>query len=377
MTIISWVVFFFIVLYAYLIFQIQTAWSTQNTDSTLPEELPFVSIIIAARNEEDNISKCLDSLDQSDYPSERFEVIVIDDMSTDQTTQVVQSHSGKNIKLFNLKDATKQGSKKQALAYAAEVANGEIWMYTDADCIVSPKWISKCVSTFSQKEHIKVILGPVSHDGNLSNYISIWQQLDLMGMMAVTNAGVTRHQYYIGNGANLSIRANLWDAVGYAVDTPHRFASGDDVTLVQKAADRDKESVYYLLDQKYIVNTEVQPDFTSLLRQRLRWTSKNSLQSSTSQRVVMSSIFLLCFLTLIMGFLSLINWHYCFLFLFLMGSKALIDTIYLSKIQAFFKTKISWFWMIILSPIHTLYVAVFGLLAIIPQRYSWKGRFVN
>ena len=383
--IISGVTVLSVVLYAILIYLIQRPWNPQSIATVLPGELPFVSIIIAARNEEDHIQDCLDSLAACTYPPDYYEVIVIDDMSTDMTAHIVQSHSCKCITLYNLGDVTDHGSKKQALAYAAQVARGQLWMYTDADSIVPPQWISKCVTAFSDQPDTQVILGPVSYTNGqsgsdrdtLSSTLSKWQQLDIMGMMAVTYAGVHRQQWYIGNGANLAIRASLWDQVGYDLNADHQFASGDDVTLVQGAADLDHQSILYLLDQDYSVKTSLQPTLPSLLRQRLRWTSKNNVQSSIPQKAVMGLTWLYCLLTLIMGVLSMMHWQYLAAFLLLIISKALIDTLYLSKVQSFFESKIPRIWMAILSPLHTLYVAMFGLLALFPQRYSWKGRTVK
>ncbi len=391
MTIIYGVTLVSILLYASLIVLIQNCWRPTEYKVVLPSDLPYVSVIIAARNEEDKIKDCLDSLALSTYPSDRYEVIVIDDMSTDQTAQIVRSHSCKCVTLYQLNQVTKHGSKKQALAYAAHLAKGQIWMYTDADSLVPSNWISKCVTTFSSTPETKVILGPVSytmaqnptinrhnHSGsNLSTALSKWQQLDIMGMMAVTNAGIYLQQWYIGNGANLALRATLWKQVGYPLNTDHKFASGDDVTLVQGAADLNKDSIQYLLDTDYIVQTSLQPDFTSLSRQRLRWTSKNHVQSSIPQKAMMATTWLFCLWTLIMGVLSVMHWQYFTTFLLLVFCKAIIDTIYLSRVQEFFGSRITGIWMAILSPVHTLYIALFGLLAVFPQRYTWKGRSVR
>jgi cellulose synthase/poly-beta-1,6-N-acetylglucosamine synthase-like glycosyltransferase len=364
-------------LYGVLIFVVSSYWNVSTeikTKGSTPST--FVSVIIAARNESAHISKLLDSLLASSYDLSKIEILVIDDFSMDNTADLVRNYSVDNVTLLSLSDATDTGSKKQAIAYATSLAKGDIWMFTDADCTVPKDWIYRTVHRFHRESRLKVLLGAVTYP-TVSGFIKIWQQLDLMGMLAVTKAGVDRQQWFIGNGANLSIKSELWKSIGYSLDQKHKYASGDDVTLVQAAAKIDPASIGYDLHTGSLVSTQPQPTFAELLQQRLRWTSKNATQSGTGQKIVMgfTFVFSLYFLMLLVG--SMMNHELWIAWLIVLVLKAILDTIFLTRIQRLYPSKIKTWQMLILSPLHTIYIAIFGLLALFPQKYSWKGRKVS
>src|SRR5687768_10577527 len=99
----------------------------------------YISIIIPARNEEENIGELLKVLQQQTYPKNLFEIIVVNDHSTDNTTEVVKQFPG--IKLVELKDETINSYKKKAIETGIAAASGELIVTTDADCIPSPSWL--------------------------------------------------------------------------------------------------------------------------------------------------------------------------------------------------------------------------------------------
>lgn len=365
-----------ILAYAVLIILILSKWKPSSSPINSIDQRPKISIIVAARNEERTIKPLIDSILANAYPEDKLEILVVDDHSTDSTADIVDKYPSDCVHLLALSDVTAVGSKKQAIAYAGSIASGDIWMYTDGDCQVPSTWISQCISTFQSNQNTQVVLGTITYRRQ-STWLGQWQQLDLMGMMAVTKAGIELRQWFIANGANLAIRSQLWNQVGYDLDTDHVYASGDDVTLVQKASILDPYAITYNLHSDYIVTTAIQPSYSDLLQQRIRWTSKNGMQSSLSQKFVMVTTFLTC----LMIYTSIIAsiWMPSMLIhlLSLLGFKTIIDTLYLRIIQEFFKSQIRTIRMIILSPLHTLYVTIFGILAIFPQQYQWKGRRVR
>ena len=96
-----------------------------------------ITVIIPARNEEENIASCLDSICNQSYPSNLFEVLVVDDHSTDNTAAIVKSYERKNVKLISLKDFVQDALnsyKKKAIEIAIAQSTGELIVCTDADC---------------------------------------------------------------------------------------------------------------------------------------------------------------------------------------------------------------------------------------------------
>lgn len=115
---------------------------------SFPSKLPFVSIIVPARNEENKIGRCLASLLAQNYP--HFEIIVIDDRSTDNTAQIIQSYvdsdQNKRIKFVHGKDAPDGWiGKCNALAHAVTYASGDWFVFTDADTYHKPNSIRDAV----------------------------------------------------------------------------------------------------------------------------------------------------------------------------------------------------------------------------------------
>lgn len=110
-------------------------------------DLPFVSVLVPARNEEGKIGRCLDSLIKQDYPN--FEVIVIDDRSVDGTAAVIQSYAAQDprIKPVSGKDTPPGWTGKcNALAHAVGYASGDWFFFTDADTFHQPNSIRDAVS---------------------------------------------------------------------------------------------------------------------------------------------------------------------------------------------------------------------------------------
>ena len=366
-----------VLLYGVLIIVISSYWKlSPEVDLSDPSHVASVTIIIAARNESRNITKLLDSLLATSYDLSNVEILVVDDFSTDNTAEKVRNHPSNKVKLLSLSDVTDNGSKKQAIAYATSQAKGDIWIFTDADCIVPPDWISRIAYRFASNNKLNVLLGAVTYPRAIG-LIEMWQQLDLMGMMAVTKAGVDRKQWFIGNGANLAIKSELWEYVGYQLDQEHKYASGDDVTLVQAASTIDPASIGYDLHQGSVVITQPQRTFADLLQQRLRWTSKNAAQSGIGQKLVMGFMFVLSLYFIVLFACACLNHELWMELGFLLFFKAVLDSLFLTITQNKFPSNIKPWYMILLSPLHTIYIAVFGLLAIFPQKYSWKGRKVS
>lgn len=111
------------------------------------KSLPFVSVIIPARNEEGKIGRCIDSVLKQDYPN--FEVVIINDRSTDRTGDIIGEFAAndKRIKFVQGKEAPDGWiGKCNALANAVGYASGEFFIFTDADTFHHPNSIRDAIS---------------------------------------------------------------------------------------------------------------------------------------------------------------------------------------------------------------------------------------
>ena len=148
---IYWAVILLLTLfYVAFIFLYMTFWKKlsffQNTEGYAPQT--FISVLIPARDEQDNIIECLQAIVSGNYQKSLFEIIVIDDHSDDETPQYVRDFSAKNpnVRLIELKNYIKlsdnQPFKKRAIEAAIGEARGTLIVTTDADCLAQPNWLN-------------------------------------------------------------------------------------------------------------------------------------------------------------------------------------------------------------------------------------------
>ncbi|HEV2402102.1 MAG TPA: glycosyltransferase family 2 protein [Candidatus Sulfotelmatobacter sp.] len=117
--------------------------ANQTVSPAAGGELPFVSLLVACRNEEKYISKCLDSILASDYPKERMEVLVIDGMSVDRTRQIVKDYAKRNPSMRLLDNA--KIYFPSAMNVGIQNARGDVVLITSAHSLCDSKYVSACV----------------------------------------------------------------------------------------------------------------------------------------------------------------------------------------------------------------------------------------
>jgi cellulose synthase/poly-beta-1,6-N-acetylglucosamine synthase-like glycosyltransferase len=206
----------------------------QHATSNEQRETRF-SIIIPARNEEKNIRACLDSICGQNYSKDLYEVIVVDDHSTDGTADIVNNYAAKNIRLISLreiiKDETLNAYKKKAIEIGIARSNADIIVTTDADCIVPENWL-KTIASFYKETNAAFIAMPVSYACD-NNFIEIFQALDFMTLQGITGASVHKRVHSMCNGANLAYsKPAFYEVNGFkGIDN---IASGDDMLLMHK-----------------------------------------------------------------------------------------------------------------------------------------------
>jgi glycosyltransferase involved in cell wall biosynthesis len=238
MQLIFFITFLFLVLYAGLIIYYRQSW-VSIADLGLPilDFIPStkISVIIPARNEGQNIKDCLDSIIGQLYPKHLFEVLVVDDHSTDNTAAIVLSYQLQNIKLISLKDFVAANEinayKKKAIEIAIKQSTGDLIVTTDADCTAPPNWLQTIAAFYQQKKPDLMVM-PVAIDCS-NRFIEIFQALDFMTLQGITGASVHKKFHSMCNGANLAYTKKAFNAVnGFkGIDT---IASGDDMLLMHK-----------------------------------------------------------------------------------------------------------------------------------------------
>jgi cellulose synthase/poly-beta-1,6-N-acetylglucosamine synthase-like glycosyltransferase len=254
-----------------LIFYIGVSKSRKDT-SIKTNELyePFVSIIIPSRNEENNIKKCIDYFSRSDYKINKFEIIAVDDRSTDRTSEILSALQLKyeNLKIVSVTEKTKNSNlkgKPGALSEGIKVSKGELILMTDADCEVNPKWISSIVKQFSDRE---LSLLPSFTLIKVNSIFDKLQAVEWIYMSTMASGGVGIKQPLGCFGNNLSIRKSVYDKLGGYENI--QFSVTEDLALEQ-AVFKIGNKVKFVCDYDTTVTTMPCTTFSEYVSQHRRW----------------------------------------------------------------------------------------------------------
>ncbi|MFT3681808.1 MAG: glycosyltransferase [Ferruginibacter sp.] len=387
---ISFVLF---ILYAVLIIYYAISWRSIPAASLKPLTLNLkLTVIIPARNEEGNIKACLDSVCNQTYPAEQYEVIVIDDHSTDNTAAIVQRHPAKNIRLLSLKELLEgkqlNSYKKKAIETAIEHSTGELIVTTDADCIVPPGWLQQ-IASFYNIHNAAFIAMPVSflplaaRDGLAAKLLSIFQSLDFMTLQGITGASVYQRIHSMCNGANLAYsKKAFYEVNGFTgIDN---IASGDDMLLMHKIYKHQPDRVFFLKSTEVIVQTQPMKTLKDFLNQRIRWASKADKYDDKRIFAVLLLVYLFNVLLLVLPLICLFNiqtiftTHYSLFtsWIYLLLLKTIVELLFLYPVAKFFnQQKLLWLFPLA-QPFHIFYTVIAGWLGKFGS-YQWKERKVN
>jgi biofilm PGA synthesis N-glycosyltransferase PgaC len=331
-----------------------------------------VSIIIAARNEEKCISRCLASLLEQKYPHEKIEIIVVDDQSDDQTAAIVRSYSNRGVKLISLM-ADEGSGKKAALSKGISVALHEIIITTDADCICQPNWVQTMIDFQTEEEGI-FIAAPVMFRKE-NNFLARFQSLDFMALQSVTAVAVTRGWFNMCNGANLLYTKESFHKVG-GFEGIDRIPTGDDMLLMEKISAAYPGKVKYCLSKEAIVETEAMPDWKMFLQQRIRWASKSVHYKSIWIRLVLLIVYLMNVSFLVIFFSAFFYPMLWILLLCLLLGKYVLELMIMRRSASFFGKRDLLQWFLIAEPVHIVYTVMAAMLGWM-KRYEWKGRAIG
>ncbi|MBM3914570.1 MAG: glycosyltransferase [Sphingomonadales bacterium] len=336
-----------------------------------PITLPRVSVLVPARNEEDNIGALLTALQVQHYPADRLEIIVIDDHSEDQTAAIVKEF--KEITLLRLDVAGINSYKKKALEEGVAKASGELIVCTDADCIPGPHWIEQLVACY-RSTGAKFIAAPVALTYQ-QNGLGYLQALDFMVLQGITGAGLFSGKLLMANGANLAYPKAVFNEVNGYAGTDH-IASGDDFFLLHKIADRYPNQIAYLKSKEALVTTAAQPTWSTFLQQRIRWASKSTHYKKGRLQQVLSLVWSYNLLLLLLAIGGIFDSHSLLIFIGGWMMKTMVEWSFVSEVAGFFGQKAllkKFFW---LQPLHMVYTVVAGALGL-SGNYRWKGRTIR
>lgn len=360
----------FLLLYGLLIFFYFYQWNKLPVYRQQESPLSvFVSVIVAARNEEATLPQLIEDLKVQTYPSHLFEVIVVNDHSTDNTAAIANGF-GANWQMILPNAEANHSSKKNAIASGIKIAKNELLLITDADCRVNSDWI-KTMASFYEEKGAAFIAAPVkfTHDYSL---LQVFQVLDFITLQGITAASVSSNTHTMCNGANLAYTKQAFQEVsGFAgID---KIATGDDMLLMHKIWKRHPDKVFYLKSKEVIVCTEPMKTWKDFLMQRKRWASKTLVYDDWRIIAVLGFVLLfnlLFFVLLGAAFFHSTYWIHFFVFLF---GKTILEWPFVSTVAEFYDEKKLMRYFFFVQPLHIFYTVFVGIISQFGS-YEWKGR---
>ncbi len=375
-------IFFYIavaLLFMYgILLQFYSSWWTALPEfkaDDLPAWNPSIkiSVIVPARNEEENIVACLQSICHQNYPRNLLQVILVDDNSTDNTFKLANTIVEKQPGMICIKLDAAAGNtapKKRAIEKGVSIASGTIIVTTDADCTAEPNWLRNIAAYYDQSKNVFIAAPVKIKEG--SSLLSKFQALDFLTMQGITAGAVFKRFHNMCNGANLAYEKKVFYEVdGFTgIDA---IASGDDMLLMNKIAQKYPMQLGFIKSPGAIVTTLPAASWKAFFQQRIRWASKATHYNQAGIFLVLLLVYLtnlLIFCFLLMGCWQKFAW---LLFLFLCVAKFFMELFFVKDIAAFFKQSTLIPWLFLLQPLHIIYIVVAGFLGQF-KSYEWKGR---
>lgn len=230
---------------------------------------PAVSILIPSRDEEENLPECLEALANLDYPPEKLQIILGNDQSSDRTAQILQAwvaQSELNARYVEISmTSVKLNGKAKALAQMCRLAEGDLLLFTDADCRPKPAWV-KAMVTAQLSSGAGIVTGVTQVRGK--NLFTRLQGLDWWLTLGMVKTMSDLGLKLTSMGNNMLVSKKAYEAVGGFEGIP--FSLTEDFEMAKQVAKKGFSSVH-LTSKDNLILTEPKSSFVELLSQRKRW----------------------------------------------------------------------------------------------------------
>ncbi len=308
-------------LYFISIYQYFKSWDSSEEYLELPESDIYLSIVVPFFNAERYIEKLFSDFSNLDFPGNKYEVLFINDHSTDQSPQLARKLAEKHENFICLDNFFQKG-KKYAIRSGVEKASSDIIITTDADCRIPSKWLTPYSGIISKySDSVLISSGVIMDKGQ--KFLHGFQALDFSSLVASGAASFLVGSPIMCNGANLAFKKSLFNNAFKYIHP--EVNTGDDMFLMLYARQNFPGRLHFLKNPDAFVKTYPQPTWKQYFIQRRRWASKSTLYRNNdlimiSLKVLFIHIFLLAGLIL-----SIINPIYIALFILLFSLKIIPD----------------------------------------------------
>jgi cellulose synthase/poly-beta-1,6-N-acetylglucosamine synthase-like glycosyltransferase len=311
----------------------------------------FVSVIVACRNEQKNLPSLLSDITLQDYEPEMFELIIVDDNSTDSTFKIASGYNGiRNIKVLkNL-----QSGKKNAIKTGVKACTGELVVTTDTDCRVGKSWLKTIVSFYAEHKP-ELIIGPVVLKGK-GGFFQDFQELEFLSLQGITSGTAMNEDPVLCNGANLAFTRESY--LSHSENLHYEKVSGDDVFLLHSLKRKNENKILWLESGNSMVTTFASETLSSFFRQRARWISKSGAYSDSSTIILAIVTFVTIMLLPILLIAGIFNPVFIMVFFVAFTLKSIPDFLILQDTTSRYGKKSLLRWVFLSQIFYTYYIVV-------------------
>jgi len=358
-----------ILITAYLLTHILLRYGLQKSLSLSvvnPKPQNKVAVIVAAKNEENNIAVCINSLKNLSYDKNNLEIYLVNDKSTDRTKEIMlretEGHSYFKVIDSSAENSNNLKGKANALDTAINLTNAEIIIGTDADCVVKPDWVQETIKYYDAKTSMVCGLTCINYEESLFFKAQAIDWIYLQ-TLASASSGINMTLSCIGN--NLSFRKKTYEELGGYSSV--KFSVTEDLALMQEMHAKGKV-IKYPVNYDSVVQTEPCKNLNELFKQKRRW-FRGGLKINFLGLIIGLELYPVNLL-LISGWYFL-DWKVYLLFIII---KIISELILISKTINIYKLNELYKYFIAFQLFFAFYGITLPLTFLFNTKISWKER---
>lgn len=331
-----------------------------------------ISVIIAIRNEAQNITALLNSLNNQSLLKTQFEIIIIDDDSSDNSMLIVEdftkTHGDLNLKIYKSDGLGKKAAIEKAITYV----NNEIVFSTDGDCVLNRDLLENYLAFFEENQHIKLCFGGVFYDKSDDSK----QQIFHMEFASLVASGAGSSGFglpFMMNAANMAFRYEDYKVVKNKI-SGQSYISGDDIFMLHSfAKEFGNSSVSYIKNPNVTVETNSPESFKEFMNQRIRWGSKARAYKAAWPILVSLSVLLFNLLLSITFVLTVYRFWFLAVFFLFVLLKYLIDFPLNRNFLKYYQKPGNFALFFLMEVFYPFYIVISAFFPFVFS-FNWKGR---
>jgi cellulose synthase/poly-beta-1,6-N-acetylglucosamine synthase-like glycosyltransferase len=336
-------------------------------------DLPPLTVIVCAKDEEQNIERCIRSILDQDYPKDKFSIIAVNDRSDDKTGEILDSLSTENeqVKVLHLSTCPPGASpKKNAISHAIKICETEYVVATDADTQHMSKWLQTYGSMCYEKLGAATGICLYKKDEYKSKWEENWQSMQTIENLSysLVIAGAMVNGFAItAHGGNMLFRKDLF------IDDnalKKNIVTGDDSDIVYEAQ-RRKLDVAFNAHPESLVKVVPEDRIKDVVNQRIRWAS-HTMKATFPVVVLALTVFFFYLAAIFLPLLAFVDVRVLPYWAGLVSIKALCDFFYMSMSLKKFNIPYKFRHLFMMELIHAPFIVWVGLYGTFGS-FTWKG----